>query len=37
MISQRGGKWTLTERGKMELTRRKSLGRSSAKSTSSQH
>ena len=31
MISQRGGKWSITERGKMELTRRKQLGRSSTK------
>jgi hypothetical protein len=36
MIAERGGKWSLTERGKMELVRRKSLGRSSAKSSRSQ-
>jgi hypothetical protein len=32
LIAQRGGKWSLTERGKMDLTRRKSLKRSSSKS-----
>lgn len=32
MIAQRGGKWSLTERGKMDLVRRKSLKRSSTKS-----
>ena len=32
LIAQRGGRWTLTERGKMDLTRRKSLKRSSSKS-----
>ena len=31
LISQRGGRWSLTERGKMDLTRRKSLKRSSSK------
>jgi hypothetical protein len=29
LIAQRGGRWSLTERGKMDLTRRKSLKRSS--------
>ena len=32
LIAQRGGRWSLTERGKMDLTRRKSLKRSSSKS-----
>jgi hypothetical protein len=32
LIAQRGGRWTVTERGKMDLTRRKSLKRSSSKS-----
>jgi hypothetical protein len=31
LISQRAGKWSLTEKGKMDLTRRKSLKRSSSK------
>jgi hypothetical protein len=31
LIAQRGGRWSLTERGKMDLTRRKSLKRSSSK------
>ena len=31
LIAQRGGKWSVTERGKMDLTRRKSLKRSSSK------
>jgi hypothetical protein len=31
LIAQRGGKWSITERGKMDLTRRKSLKRSSSK------
>lgn len=35
MIAQRGGKWSITERGKMELSRRKQLGRSSTKSAGS--
>lgn len=29
LIAQRGGKWSISERGKMELTRRKQLKRSS--------
>jgi len=29
LIAQRGGRWSLTERGKMDLTPRKHLGRSS--------
>ena len=32
LIAQRGGRWSLTDRGKMDLTRRKSLKRSSSKS-----
>jgi hypothetical protein len=32
LIAQRGGKWSVTERGKMDLVRRKSLKRSSSKS-----
>ena len=32
LIAQRGGRWSVTERGKMDLTRRKSLKRSSSKS-----
>jgi hypothetical protein len=32
LIAQRGGRWSLTERGKMDLSRRKSLKRSSSKS-----
>ena len=32
LIVQRGGRWSVTERGKMDLTRRKSLKRSSSKS-----
>jgi hypothetical protein len=31
LAATRGGKWSITERGKMELTRRKQLGRSSTK------
>lgn len=31
LIVMRGGKWSITERGKMDLTRRKSLKRSSSK------
>ena len=31
LIAQRGGKWSIAERGKMELTRRKQLGRSATK------
>jgi hypothetical protein len=29
LIAQRGGRWSVTERGKMDLTRRKGLKRSS--------
>ena len=32
LIAERGGKYSLTERGKMDLVRRKSLKRSSSKS-----
>ena len=32
LIAQRGGKWSLTERGKMDLVRRGSLKRSTSKS-----
>jgi hypothetical protein len=32
LISQRAGRWSLTERGKMDLVRRKALGRTSTKS-----
>ena len=31
LIASRGGKWSITERGKMELTRRKALGRSATR------
>ena len=33
MISLRGGKWSVTERGKMDLVRRKALGRGSTLSS----
>jgi len=32
LIASRGGKWSVTERGKMDLVRRKSLKRSTSKS-----
>lgn len=32
LISQRAGRWSVTERGKMDLVRRKSLKRSTTKS-----
>jgi hypothetical protein len=31
LIAKRGEKWSISERGRMELTRRKQLGRSSTK------
>ncbi len=31
LVSQRAGRWTVTERGKMDLIRRKSLKRSSTR------
>jgi hypothetical protein len=31
LLAKRGEKWSITERGKMDLTRRKSLKRSSSK------
>ena len=34
LIAQRGGHWSVTEKGKMDLTRRKSLKRSSSSSSS---